>query len=144
MAFLGWFSKWESWNLTHFKFWTFEYVPRLARNIWLNYEGRRPQPENAYGESERLGLFLGVSDAFCWLSNIYIFDKLLNFDYSNINVMREACLYYNWSFVPIFFENLQGINEMSFLGGGGGDEEWRVGGWGLSPKFSRMRVSLIH
>ena len=28
----------------------------LARNIWLNYEDRRPQPENAYGESERLGL----------------------------------------------------------------------------------------
>ena len=23
-------------------------------------------------------MFLGVSDAFCWLSNIYIFDKLLN------------------------------------------------------------------
>ena len=29
----------------------------LARNIWLNYEGpSSPQPENAYGESERLGL----------------------------------------------------------------------------------------
>ena len=32
----------------------------LARNIWLNYEGRRPQPENAYGESERLGLILSM------------------------------------------------------------------------------------
>ena len=28
----------------------------LARNVWLNYEGSdSPQPENAYGESERLG-----------------------------------------------------------------------------------------
>ena len=24
------------------------------------------------------------------------------------------------------------------------NEEWRVGGWGLSPKFFRMRVYLIH
>ena len=24
------------------------------------------------------------------------------------------------------------------------NEEWRVGGWGLSPKFFRMRVHLIH
>ena len=27
-----------------------------------------------------LSVFLGVSGAFCWLSNIYIFDKLLYFD----------------------------------------------------------------
>ena len=27
-----------------------------------------------------LSMFFGVSDAFCWLSNIAIFDKLLNFD----------------------------------------------------------------
>ena len=64
-------------------------------------------------------MFLGVSDVFCWLSNISIFDKLLNFDLSNINVMREACLYNNLSFVPIFFKICRA---------------W-VGGWGLSPKF---------
>ena len=29
---------------------------------------------------EPLAMFLGVSDAFCWLSNISIFDQLLNFD----------------------------------------------------------------
>ena len=49
--------------------------------------------------------------------------------------MREACLYNNWSFVQIFFENLQGINEMNtleFFGGGGGDESPR---WGHSPRM---------
>ena len=62
-----------------------------------------------------LSMFLGVSGAFCWLSNIYIFDKLLNFDLSNINVMREACLYNKWCFCSNIFENLQGINEMNPL-----------------------------
>ena len=61
--------------------------------------------------------------------------------------MREACLYNNWSFCS------QGINEMNPLEGGGWvptigaltkNEEWRVGGWGLSPKFFRMWVYLIH
>ena len=42
-----------------------------------------------------LSMFLGVSDAFCRLSNISIFDKLLNCDLSNINIMSEACLHNN-------------------------------------------------
>ena len=58
-------------------------------------------------------MFLGASDVFCWLSNIFIFDKPLNFDLSNINVMREACLYNNWSFCFNIFDNLQGINDMN-------------------------------
>ena len=57
------------------------------------------------------GTFLGVSDAFCWLSNISIFDAVLDFDASNIDVMKETC-------------HLQGINEINTLDflGGGGDE----------------------
>ena len=78
-------------------------------------------------------------------------DKVLHSDASshwltqNISVtMREAYLHNNWCFVPIFFENLQNINDMNTLvfsrvcvcvfgwvgvggwGGGGGG----VGGWG--------------
>ena len=82
-------------------------------------------------------MFLGVSNAFCWLSNISIFDKLLNFDQSNIDVMRETFLHNNWSFVPIFLEMywvLMKWTHWSFFfffflvggggggGGGGGDE----------------------
>ena len=56
--------------------------------------------------------------------------------------MRETCLHNTWSFVPIFFENLQGINEMNTLesffffwggGGGGGDDE--SSRWGHSPRM---------
>ena len=68
--------------------------------------------------------------------------------------MREACLDNNWRFVPIFLKIY--INEMNTLEffweevavmspqDGGTHLEWKVGGWGLSPKFFRMRVYLIH
>ena len=72
-------------------------------------------------------MFLGVSNAFCWLSNISIFDKLLNFDQSNIDVMRETFLHNNWSFVPIFLEMYRVLMKWThwslfcfFFGGGGG------------------------
>ena len=42
---------------------------QLAQNIWLNYEGRRPQPENADGESERLGL--GFNNLYENISLVY-------------------------------------------------------------------------
>ena len=69
--------------------------------------------------------------------------------------MREACLYNNWSFVPIFLKIYRALmrwTPWSFVGAvvvmsphdGGTRLEWRVGGWGLSPKFFRMRVYLIH
>ena len=46
--------------------------------------------------------------------------------------MREACLYNNWSFVPIFLKIYRALkmNTLEFLGGGGGDESPR---WGHSP-----------
>ena len=73
--------------------------------------------------------------------------------------MREACLYNNWSFVPIFLKIYRALMKWTpwsfFWGGGGGDESprWghsprmrsgRVRGWGLSPKFFALRVSLKH
>ena len=80
-------------------------------------------------------MFLGVSDAFCWMSNIPIFDQLLNFDLSDIGIMREACLYNNWSFVPIFLKIYRALmrwTRLSFFWGGGGDESPR---WGHSPRM---------
>ena len=80
-------------------------------------------------------MFLGVCDAFCWLSSIYIFDKLWNFDLSNINVMREACLYNNWSFVPIFLKIYRALMRWTywkFFWGGVGDESPQ---WGYSPRM---------
>ena len=76
-------------------------------------------------------MLLGVRDVICWLSDIYIFDEFLNFDLSNINVMREVCLHNNWSFASLFWkytghkwDELLGV----FLGGW-----WRwvptMGGW---------------
>ena len=44
--------------------------------------------------------------------------------------MREACLYNNWSFVPIFlniYRALMRWTPWSFFGGGGGDESPRLG-----------------
>ena len=99
-----------------------------------------------------LSMFFGVSDAFCWLSNIYIFDKLLNFDKSNINVMREACLYNKWRFCSNIFENLQGINEMNpleffFLGGGVAMMSPRIGGthleWGVEGRGVRALSQIL-
>ena len=51
--------------------------------------------------------------------------------------MREACLYNNWSFVPIFLKIYRALmrwTPWSFFGEGGGDESPR---WGHSP---RMRI----
>ena len=98
-------------------------------------------------------------------------DKVLHSDASshwltqNISVtMREAYLHNNWRFVPIFFETLQNINDMNTLvfsrvcvcvfgWVGGRSPRMRskvksgvvgVGGGGLSPKFVRRRVYLVH
>ena len=71
--------------------------------------------------------------------------------------MREACLYSNWSFVPIFLKIYKASNRWTpwsfFWGGkmavmsrhgGGTHQEWGVGKEG-SPKFFRIRVYLkIH
>ena len=49
--------------------------------------------------------------------------------------MREACLYNNWSFVPIFLKIHRAImrwTPWSFFVGGGGDESPR---WGHSPRM---------
>ena len=49
--------------------------------------------------------------------------------------MREACLYNNWSFVPIFLKMYRALmrwTPWSFLGGGGGDESPL---WGHSPRM---------
>ena len=49
--------------------------------------------------------------------------------------MREACLYNNWSFVPIFLKIYRALmrwtKTLEFLGGGGGDESPR---WRHSPR----------
>ena len=49
--------------------------------------------------------------------------------------MREACLYNNWNFVPIFLKIYRPLirwTPWSFLWGGGGDESPR---WGHSPRM---------
>ena len=49
-------------------------------------------------------MLLGVRDTFCchiFLFSTSISDEFLNFDLSNINVMREPCLQNNLNFVPI-------------------------------------------
>ena len=71
--------------------------------------------------------------------------------------MREACLHNINKFCSNIFENLQGINDFNNLvfsvGGGDGsprlgaltwNERWKVVGWGLSLKFLRGRVYLVH
>ena len=69
--------------------------------------------------------------------------------------MTEACLYKNWSFVPICLKIYRALmrwtpwsfwGEVAVMGprDGGTHLEWRVGEWGLSPKFFRMRVYLIN
>ena len=49
--------------------------------------------------------------------------------------MREACLYNNWSFVPIFLKIYRALirwTPWSFFWGGGGDDSPR---WGHSPRM---------
>ena len=97
---------------------------------------------------ELMFLRLSVSDAFCWLSNIYIFDKLLNFDLSNINVMRVIIIkesnVINDVFVSIFLKIYRALMRwtpfLEFFGGqvammsphdGGTHLEWGVEGRGI-------------
>ena len=70
-------------------------VPPSDTNIgMLNYspkylaELRGPQPENAYGESERLGL-AKLGKIICWMSNTN-YGKLMNIWFWNSNILESS------------------------------------------------------
>ena len=110
----------QSKSLQIWHIWTFEYVPRCEWCVLLT------------------------------VKYLYFWQTFKFWLISNINVMREACLYNRWCFCSNIFENLQGISEMNplfFWGGGGGGGGRRGGGgvvgggddesprWGHSPRM---------
>ena len=96
----------QSKSLEIWHIWTFEYVP------WCEW-----------------CVLLTVKYYYFWQTFKFWLIKYF------INVMREACLCNNWSFVPIFLKIYRALmrwTPWSFLGEGGGDESPR---WGHSPRM---------